>query len=70
MNDPLMIKCLYRADGIQCGSGLLYDSVTFDPVTLEGSAVNCPACEGKGVLLTPAGRELLRFLQLFPATED
>jgi hypothetical protein len=70
MNDPLMIKCLYRTDGIQCGDGILFDSVTFTPMLLEGASIPCPACEGKGVLLTSKGRELLAFLEKFPVNNE
>jgi hypothetical protein len=65
MREPLMIKCLYRADGIQCGSGMLYNSVTLKPILLEGTSVYCPACEGKGMLLTHEGRDILALLEKF-----
>jgi hypothetical protein len=65
MSEPLMIKCRYRAEGIQCSSGLLYDSVTLAPILLDGTGVYCPACEGRGMLPTPKGREFLAFLEKF-----
>jgi Tryptophan RNA-binding attenuator protein inhibitory protein len=70
MSESLMVKCLYRADGIQCYNGRIYDSVTGHPMGLEGFALDCPACEGRGMLLTSAGRELLKFLQAFPVPTE
>jgi len=51
-------------NGVQCGSGLLYHT-DLSPVLLEGTSVYCPACEGKGVILTERGRDLLAFLLNF-----
>jgi hypothetical protein len=65
MDEHLMVKCQYRADGIQCGAGLLYNSVNLEPVLLEGTGVYCPACEGRGAILTSKGREFLEFLSKF-----
>ena len=56
-------KCFYRESGIHCESGLLYNSVTEDALLLEGMSVHCPACEGRGVILTDKGREVIAFLQ-------
>lgn len=64
MSEPLMIKCLYRVNGIQCGSGMLYDS-NGQAILLEGTSVYCPACEGKGMLLTREGRDVLALLEKF-----
>jgi hypothetical protein len=36
-----------------------------EAVTLEGIPLQCPKCEGKGVLLTNKGRELLAFMDVF-----
>jgi hypothetical protein len=36
-----------------------------EAVTLEGMPLHCPKCEGKGMLLTNKGRELLAFLEVF-----
>lgn len=63
--EPLATKCHYRENGIQCGSGLLYDSVTGDAVLLEGTNLKCPVCEGKGMILSNKGREFLAFLEMF-----
>jgi len=60
-----MMKCLYRADGIHCNDGLLTDSVELTAILLAGDLVTCPACEGKGMLLTPEGREVLALLEKF-----
>ena len=60
-----MLKCLYRADGLVCGSGMLYNSATADPILLEGTSVYCPACEGKGMILTREGRDVLALLGKF-----
>ena len=62
--EALTIKCYYRMDGVQCGSGLLYHS-DLSPVLLEGTSVYCPACEGKGVILTERGHDFLAFLLKF-----
>jgi Tryptophan RNA-binding attenuator protein inhibitory protein len=70
MSEPLMIKCLYRSDGVHCHRGHLYESVSGHPAGLEGFALDCPACGGRGLLLTSAGRELLRFLQAFPVNAE
>jgi Tryptophan RNA-binding attenuator protein inhibitory protein len=61
----LMHNCQYRANGIQCCSGLLYNSVTLEQILLEGASVNCPACEGRGMIMTAQGRETLGFLVKF-----
>jgi hypothetical protein len=39
--------------------------VISEPVLLEGVPLQCPACEGKSVLLTSKGRELLAFMDVF-----
>jgi hypothetical protein len=65
MSTTLMMKCLYRADGLVCGSGMLFNSVTLEPILLEGTSVYCPACEGKGMLLTSEGRDVLALLEKF-----
>jgi hypothetical protein len=65
MSTTLMMKCLYRADGLVCGSGMLYNSVTLEPILLEGTSVYCPACEGRGMLITSEGRDVLALLEKF-----
>jgi len=62
--------------GVYCLNGFLHkfrrddhgidtDGVISEPQMLEGVPLQCPACEGKGVLLTGRGRELLTFLDVF-----
>jgi len=36
-----------------------------EPVLLEGTGVYCPACEGRGAILTETGRDYLHFLEKF-----
>ena len=73
----LVTKCHYHQEGgIFCSSGFLYqwrkpdfsvdrDGVIAEPCKLEGQLVQCPACEGKSVILTQRGREMLTFLEVF-----
>jgi hypothetical protein len=61
----LLSTCLFRADGVFCRGGCLYYSAHEAPVMVEGEMVECPACEGRGRLLTGAGAELLEFLGTF-----
>lgn len=65
MTEPLMTKCCYREGGIHCESGLLYETITGNAVLLEGTSVYCPACEGKGMLISRFGRDVLEFLKKF-----
>jgi len=62
--------------GVHCDGGLLYryrrpdhgidtDGIISEPEKLGGFHLHCPACEGKGMLLTSRGRELLTFLDVF-----
>lgn len=68
--------CHYRGSGSRCIGGFLYypeiDSILMSngmaepkPVLLEDLPVPCPACEGKGRILTSQGRELSMFMQTF-----
>ena len=41
------------------------DVVYYKPVQLEGEPVTCSACEGRGVILTDLGKELLLFFDTF-----
>lgn len=63
--EPLATKCFYRENGAECQSGLLYYTRSGDAVLLDGTGVYCPACDGKGMILTNKGRELLAFLEKF-----
>ena len=57
-------KCFYRENDVYCASGLLF-YVNGNGALLDGTTVNCPACEGKGMIPTAKGRELLAFLAKF-----
>lgn len=73
----LVTPCFFnQGDGIHCFQGHLYrnrkfdggidlDGVIAEPVKLEGLPLQCPACEGKGVILTDHGREMIQFLQTY-----
>lgn len=76
----LVTPCFFRADGVMCVDGDLCYSMpaskevspgVFQPmdrpprVTVEGETVTCSVCEGKGVILTPEGKQLLMFLETF-----
>jgi len=63
--ESLTIKCYYRTAGVRCEDGMLFHADNGEPATLEGTGVCCPACEGKGTLLTDKGRDLLQFLTKF-----
>jgi hypothetical protein len=63
--EPLATKCFYREKGVECESGFLFHSPSGEAVLLEGTGVYCPACDGKGMILTNKGRELLAFLEKF-----
>lgn len=69
----LATKCFYRERDVHCDNGLLYSSVIekgyYKPVLLEGTGVYCPACEGKGMIPTAKGRELLAFLAKFGGSQ-
>jgi len=41
------------------------DDVIAELVRVEGMPVECPACEGKGVILTEHGKSMLAFLDVF-----
>lgn len=68
---PLCSPCHFRADGVFCADGMLYYSIPitnqdqYDRVTVEGEPVTCSACDGKGHILTPDGKQLLVFLETF-----
>ncbi len=64
MSESFATKCFYRESGIHCESGMLYET-NGDAVLLEGTGVYCPACEGKGMIPTAKGRELLAFIAKF-----
>ena len=61
----LTTKCFFRADGVMCREGLLCYSQFINNVLVEGDPVECPACEGHGILLTESGKDLMLFLETF-----
>jgi hypothetical protein len=80
-SSTLSNPCLYRGRGARCINGFLYypeiDSILASdgfasdgfaypkPVLLEEMPVPCPACEGKGRILTERGKELFIFCQTY-----
>jgi hypothetical protein len=79
-SSQLSNPCFYRSDGAFCEKGILYEAKpsellrgitkdgktdVFVPILVEGTPVQCPACEGKGRILTPQGRELFIFCQTY-----
>jgi len=77
----LVVPCHYYSQGgYHCVEGHLYRYVHPDHsmdlegekagviaelVREEGFPIQCPACEGKGVLLTRLGRQTIQFLQTY-----
>jgi len=77
----LVVPChYYSRGGFHCFQGHLYKyvhpdhsmdfegekaGVIAEVVKEEGIPIQCPACEGKGVLLTRLGRETVQFLQTY-----
>lgn len=61
----LVGKCLYRQAGVFCSGGYLYHADTVSPAIVDEGMIQCPACEGKGAILTDTGREMLTFLGVF-----
>jgi hypothetical protein len=74
----LVNSCFFRAEGVYCSEGYLYYSLPLIEVSpgvfqaqehtrvmVEGEQVTCTACEGRGVLLTERGKQLLIFLDTF-----
>lgn len=75
-SEPLVTRCCYMLAGVYCLDGFLHryrrpdqgvdaDGVISEPELLEGLPLHCPLCEGKAMLLTSKGRELLAFLEVF-----
>lgn len=74
-SDDLVSRCGYMQAGVFCQNGFLCryrpdhsidtDGVISEPEMLEGAPLQCPACEGKAVLLTNKGRGLLAFIDVF-----
>lgn len=73
----LVTTCHYHGqEGTHCCQGFLHkfrlpdqgvdtDGVISEPVKMEGFPLQCPACEGKGAILTERGRETMVFLQTY-----
>lgn len=58
--------CHYHDGRMHCTSGYLY---VMEPgnematlATMEGGALRCPACNGLGYILTPAGIQLIEMI--------
>jgi hypothetical protein len=69
------VKCRYAETGIGCFRGHLYQLGPANPedpnrpphgeaimVLVEGEYVKCPCCNGTGLILTPAGTQLVEVL--------
>jgi len=76
LSEPLAQRCCYMLAGVYCQNGLLYryrradqgldtDGVIAEAELLEGVPLQCPLCEGRAMILTNKGRELLAFLEVF-----
>jgi len=77
----LVTTCHYNTQGgYHCFQGYLHKYVNLDrsvdfegekvgvisePVKEEGIPTQCPACDGKGTILTEHGRETIQFLQTY-----
>jgi predicted methyltransferase len=76
-SSKLASHCHFRADGIFCNEGYLYYSKaeiqehadgtveSYNRVMVEGEPVTCSVCEGRGMILTDEGREILAFFDIF-----
>lgn len=62
--ESFTVKCYYREQGIRCEGGVLLQTDN-EAALVEGTGVYCPACEGKGEILTETGRTFLEFLTKF-----
>lgn len=77
----MVSTCHYHdRDGIHCCNGHLhkyinpdrsmnyegeYVGVISEAIKFDGFPLQCPACEGKGVILTEHGRDTIQFLQTY-----
>jgi predicted methyltransferase len=72
--------CFFRADGVYCEGGYLCyadpkytvgvgESLRQARVMVEGEPVTCTCCEGRGVILTPLGKDMLTFIKVFGRSE-
>ncbi len=59
-------RCYFRSDGVFCQEGRLrFLREPYAMYMVEGEEVECPACQGKGLVLTSTGKDLLEFLKIF-----
>lgn len=77
MDNRLVTTChYYQGEGVHCYQGTLMkyrtldggpdlDGVIAEPIKLEGLPLQCPACEGRGVIPTEYGRDMVQFLQTY-----
>lgn len=63
MTTDFVNRCCYIMGGLQCEDGLLYHVSNGEAALLEGAALECPTCEGRGVTLTPHAKQFIVFLQ-------
>ena len=58
--------CHYRAEKMYCSNGHLYvmepDNQMATLATMDDGPVKCPACNGVGYILTPAGSQLIEMI--------
>jgi len=60
--DEIPVEVRARAEKMQeVGTEILY----LQPILVEKTPLQCPCCEGKGVIPTERGRELITFLHVF-----
>lgn len=73
-DNRLVTTCHYnQGGGVRCDGGQLWqqyfpmreDGCLSEPIELEDRPLQCPACEGKGVIPTEHGREMIQFLQTY-----
>ena|SRR5271168_4302988 len=69
LESKLVSSCLFRGDGIHCHEGILWysnpgDMQTEYRVMVEGEVVTCSACDGKGYIVSPEGKQILLLLEV------
>lgn len=69
LESSLSVPCSYRVEGMHCAGGILCkpegETVADEAFQIEGQPVLCPACEGRGRILTRKGEDMLIFFQTF-----
>jgi len=57
------VACKYRDGKMYCSGGHLYvlepDNSMATLAVMDDGPIRCPACDGKGYILTPAGEQLI-----------